>query len=93
MGVVACFAGPVTAAGGGRSERYEIGKEGTRAVDIPELCKTCKYCVMLSSGVRCRKKTQVRYREGKMICIRYRRAKRFGEPEEAREASTRLRPF
>jgi len=62
-------------------------------MNIPELCRTCKYSVMLSSGVRCRKKTQVRYRDGKMICARYRRGKRFGEPEAAGETSTRLRPF
>jgi hypothetical protein len=62
-------------------------------VNIPELCKTCKYCVMLSSGLRCRKKTQVRYRDGKMTCVRYRRGKRFGEPVEADEVATRLRPY
>ncbi len=62
-------------------------------MNIPELCKTCKYSLMLSSGVRCRKKTQVRYREGQMICARYRKAKRFGEAEEAGTVSPRLRPF
>jgi hypothetical protein len=62
-------------------------------VNIPELCKTCKYSIMSSSGVRCRKKTQVRYRDGKMICARYRRSKRFGEPEEAKEVATKLRPY
>lgn len=59
----------------------------------PELCETCKYSVMLGYGVRCRKKTQVRYRMGEVICARYRKAKRFAEPSDSGEVSDRLRPI
>ena len=60
--------------------------------DIPELCKSCKYSIMLGHGTRCRKKTSVRYRLGEIICARYRKAKRFVDPVETEENSGALRP-
>jgi len=60
--------------------------------EIPELCKSCKYSIMIGHGVRCRKKTHVSYRMGEVICARYRKAKRFVDPVEAEEKSGMLRP-
>ena len=60
--------------------------------DIPKLCKSCKYSIMIGHGVRCRKKTHIRYRMGEIICARYRKAKRFVEPAEAKDSSGALRP-
>jgi hypothetical protein len=60
--------------------------------DIPELCKSCKYSIMIGHGVRCRKKTHVSYRMGEVICARYRKAKRFVDPVETGERSGTLRP-
>jgi hypothetical protein len=47
---------------------------------------------MIGYGVRCRKKTHVRYRLGEIICARYRKAKRFVDPLESEENSGGLRP-
>lgn len=60
--------------------------------EIPELCKSCKYSIMIGHGVRCRKKTHIRYRMGEVICARYRKAKRFVDPVETEENSAPLRP-
>ena len=60
--------------------------------DIPELCKFCKYSIMLGYGIRCRKKTHVSYRMGEVICVRYRKAKRFVDPVDTEESSGALRP-
>lgn len=60
--------------------------------DVPELCKSCKYSIMLGYGNRCRKKSHVRYRMGEIICARYRKAKRFVDPVETEEKSAALRP-
>jgi hypothetical protein len=59
---------------------------------IPELCKSCKYSITLSYGIRCRKKTHVRYRMGEILCARYRKAKRFVDPVEKEGDSVALRP-
>jgi hypothetical protein len=48
---------------------------------------------MLGYGIRCRKKTHVRYRMGEIICARYRKAKRFVGPVETEENPTPLRPM
>jgi hypothetical protein len=48
---------------------------------------------MIGYGVRCRKKTHVRYRMGEIICARYRKAKRFVDPAEREESSGTLRPM
>lgn len=61
--------------------------------DVPELCKSCKYSIMIGYGVRCRKKSHVRYRMGEIICARYRKAKRFVDPAEREESSGTLRPM
>jgi len=44
---------------------------------ISELCKTCKYALILAHGIRCRKKMRVRYFNGKPVCAKYRMSKRF----------------
>jgi hypothetical protein len=60
---------------------------------VPELCKSCKYSIMLGYGIRCRKKSHVSYRRGEVICARYRKAKRFVDPVELEEGSGALRPM
>lgn len=44
---------------------------------VLELCKTCKYVRILSHGIRCRKKVRARYVMGKLVCSKYRLAKRY----------------
>jgi hypothetical protein len=61
--------------------------------EVPELCKSCKYSIMLGYGIRCRKKTQISYRSGEVICVRYRKAKRFVDPVQPKEKSSTLRPM
>jgi len=44
---------------------------------VPELCKTCKYVMLLAHGMRCRKKMRVRFLSGKAVCVKYRMSKRY----------------
>lgn len=44
---------------------------------VLELCKTCKYVRMLSHGILCKKKVRARYIGGKLVCSKYRLAKRY----------------
>jgi len=72
--------------------RMRLGWARCAVKDIPELCKFCKYSITLGYGIRCRKKTQVSYRMGAVICARYRKAKRFVDPVNTEESPDLLRP-